>query len=48
MSDKTIVYIVVAIVIAHFIFALAWLLYKIYAAPKSKNDTLDKENDKHL
>jgi hypothetical protein len=37
MSDRTFVYIIVAIVVAHFLFAVAYLLWKIYSAPHSKD-----------
>jgi hypothetical protein len=43
MSDKTFVYIIVAIVVAHFLFAVGYLIYKIYSAPKSEEDSF--END---
>ena len=41
MSDKTTVYIIVAIVVFHFVFAVGYLFWKIYSAPKRN----DKENE---
>ena len=38
MSDKSFVYLIVGIIIAHFIFGVAYLVWKIYTAPKSDND----------
>jgi len=40
MSDKLTVYIVVAVIVAHFLFAGAYLFYKIYRTPKKKDDDL--------
>ena len=37
MDDKTFVYLIVAIVVAHFIFAVGYLIWKISSAPKSKD-----------
>lgn len=48
MSDKLIVYIVVAVVVAHFIFAAVYLIYKVYSAPKNNDHPLNEEKDKHL
>jgi len=46
MSDRTFVYIIVAVVVAHFIFAVVYLIWKIYSAPKSDNhDKEDNTND---
>lgn len=48
MSDKTFVAIIVAVVIAHFLFAVGFLIYKIYSAPKSDNketDNIDKSKE---
>lgn len=47
MSDNTFVYIIIAIVIAHFLFGLAYLIYKIMSAPKSSdnpNEQKDQNN----
>jgi|GEM_PF-3076706 hypothetical protein len=48
MSDKSFVTIIVAVVIAHFIFAVGFLIYKIYSTPKSNDepDSNDNENQK--
>lgn len=43
MSDKSFVYVIVAIVIAHFLFAVGYLIWKIYSAPGSSDS--DKESD---
>lgn len=43
MSDKLIVYIVIAIVVVHFLFAGVFLIYKIYSAPKKKDDDSNQE-----
>lgn len=49
MSDKAFIFMIVAIVIAHFIFAIAYLIWKIYSAPKSDNlDTKDAVENDHL
>lgn len=49
MSDKAFIYMIVAIVIAHFIFAIAYLIWKIYSAPKSDNiDAEDSVERDHL
>lgn len=37
MSDRTFVYIIVAIVVAHFLFAVGFLIWKIMKAPKSSD-----------
>lgn len=47
MSDKTFVFIIVAIVIAHFLFAVGYLIWKIARAPKSQDseeESDDQEN----
>lgn len=38
MSDNTFVYIIIAIVIAHFLIGVAYLIYKIMSAPKSSDN----------
>jgi len=43
MNDKTFVFIIVAIVIAHFLFAVVFLIWKIMKAPKSTDP--DEESD---
>lgn len=43
MSDKILVYIIISIVIAHFLFAAAYLIYKIMKAPKSSNNIKEQE-----
>lgn len=44
MSDKNFVYLIVAIVVAHFIFGVAYLVWKIYTAPKSDGNE-SSQND---
>lgn len=44
MSNNTFVYIIIAIVIAHFLFGLAYLIYKIMSAPKSSDNPNDQED----
>lgn len=48
MSDKTFIYIIVAIVVAHFIFAVAYLIWKIYSAPKSNHSLEEENNSDHI
>jgi hypothetical protein len=43
MSDKTFIYIIVAIVVTHFLFAVGYLIYKIMKAPKRANDSNEQE-----
>lgn len=45
MSDKTFVYIIVAIVMAHFLVAVGYLIWKIYSAPKSNDPSQDSEEE---
>ncbi len=47
MSDKSFVYLVVGIVIAHFIFAVAYLLWKVYYAPKSDSNSENIDDNNH-
>jgi hypothetical protein len=42
MTTATLTYIIIAIVVAHFLFAVGYLVYKIAKAPKSEADK--KEN----
>jgi len=35
-SDNTLIYIIVAVVVAHFIIGIAYLIYKIYGGNKGK------------
>jgi len=44
MSDKSFVYLIVGIVVAHFLFGVAYLIWKVYTAPKS-SDNNRKEID---
>jgi len=41
MNDKTFVFIVVGIVVAHFIFAVVYLIWKIASAPKSNDSDIE-------
>ncbi len=43
MSDNTFIYIIVAIVVAHFLFAVGYLLYKIIKAPKNSTESTEQE-----
>jgi hypothetical protein len=43
MSDNAIVYIIVAILIAHLLFAIGYLIYKILNAPKSSPESKDQK-----
>lgn len=45
MPDNRFVYLIIAIVIAHFLFAVSFLIYKILKAPKSENDSNKKEQN---
>lgn len=42
MSDKTTIYIIVAIVVFHFVFAVGYLFWKIYSAPKKDQQDNDE------
>ena len=44
MTDNTFVYIIVAIVIAHFLFGVGYLIYKIVMAPKSSDNSSEQED----
>lgn len=46
MSDKNFVYLIVAIVIAHFLFGVGYLIWKISSAPKSNSDPEKLDNSK--
>lgn len=50
MGDKTFVYVIVTIVVAHFLFAVGYLIWKIYSAPKSSNseEESDEKNNKPI
>lgn len=43
MPSKTFVYIILAIVIAHFLLAVGYLIYKIMKAPKSTDEETEQE-----
>lgn len=45
MSDRTFVYVIVAIIAGHFIIAVAYLLWKIYSAPRSKDALNETEKE---
>ena len=47
MSDKTILYTVVAIVVSHFIFAIVYLFWKILSAPRKKHQEGTEEENKN-
>ncbi len=38
MSDRNFVYLIIAIVVGHFIFGVAYLIWKVLTAPKSTDD----------
>jgi len=44
MSDQTFVYIIIAIVVAHFLFAVGYLIWKIVNAPKSSDSEEEINN----
>jgi Na+-transporting methylmalonyl-CoA/oxaloacetate decarboxylase gamma subunit len=43
MTDNTFVFIIIAIVVAHFLFGIGYLIYKIMKAPKSSDNTNEQE-----
>jgi len=43
MSEKGLVYLIVAIVVGHFIFAVGYLIWKVYSAPKSNDNSKDDD-----
>jgi len=43
MQNNAFVYLVIAVVIAHFIFAVGYLIYKIMKAPKRSNESTEQE-----
>ncbi len=45
MSDRTFIYIIAAIVLAHFLFAVGYLIWKIYTAPKSSDSAQETEEE---
>jgi len=45
MSDRSFVFLIVAIVVGHFIFAVGYLIWKIRSAPKSSDVDNDDERD---
>ncbi|NOR88414.1 MAG: hypothetical protein GQ527_12470 [Bacteroidales bacterium] len=45
MSDRAFVYLIVSIIVAHFIFGVAYLFWKIYKAPKSDENDLQNERE---
>ena len=48
MSDKTILYLVVAIVVFHFVFAIVYLFWKILSAPKKPHQEKTEEENKNI
>lgn len=48
MNDKSFVYLIVGIVIAHFLFGAGYLIWKIYTAPKSISEPEKLDNNKHI
>lgn len=42
MSNPFFVYLIIGLVIAHFLFAVGFLIYKILKAPKSEDENTDK------
>jgi len=45
MSDRNFVYLIVAIVVGHFLFAVGYLIWKINTAPKSDDKDDDNNED---
>ena len=48
MSEKSFVYLIVGLVIAHFLFGAGYLIWKIYTAPKSKTEPEKLDNNNHI
>lgn len=48
MSDKSFVYLIVGIVIAHFLLGAGYLIWKIYTAPKSKSQAKKLDDNNHI
>lgn len=48
MSDKSFIYLIVGIVIAHFLFGVGYLIWKIYTAPKSDSNAENIEDNNHI
>jgi hypothetical protein len=44
-SDNTIVFIIAAVIVAHFIFGIGYLMYKMQAPAKKKQDKETDVND---
>jgi len=42
MSNPFFIYLIIGLIIAHFLFAVAFLIYKIMKAPKSEGENTDK------
>ena len=40
-SDSTLIYIIAGITLAHFLFGIGYLLYKLGFAPKKKKDDIE-------
>jgi ABC-type sulfate transport system permease component len=45
MDDRTFVYLIVAIIIAHFLFGVAYLIYKVMKAPKSSDEESEQKQE---
>jgi len=43
MGEKWMVYLIIAVIIGHFLLAVAYLFYKIYSAPKSNDGERDEK-----
>jgi len=51
MSDKTFVYLIIGIVVAHFLFGIGYIIYKISKTPKSSKESdnfLEKKEENSL
>lgn len=45
MSERTIAYIIAAVIVGHFIFGFGWLIYKLNFKPKDKSNQKDSSKD---
>lgn len=48
MNDKSFIYLILGIVIAHFLFGAGYLIWKINTAPKSNSEPEKLDDNNHI
>lgn len=42
-TDNTMIYLIAAVIIGHFVIGIAWLLYKILSGDKKKDEKMETD-----